>query len=722
MNRRHQPRGVARTVSHVGADTLDGRLITTRPAWQTAIAVVGWSLTVLSLVGMWVLFSLAEPGGDLASTSSVLGGGAALGILAMVTFGAVVVLRGDSPRYGLIMLAAGASSAIVTVNGFYGLYSLEADIPWADAAIWTQDLWMIEQMFLVLLLPALVPDGTVVGPQWRRPFRIVLTAWIVLIVVFVFAERPATNFFGAVDGPVPANPTGFLPIPVAAMDVSWVTVALASVIVGFGSLVTRWHRAEGEMRQRLKWLLFALAILVFAVFMRLLEALLGQTGVDLTPIADLVFSVAALAVTVGIGLAVLKFRLYDVDLVINRTIVYGLLTVIVIATYVGVVVGVGALLPVEESALALVTTGVVAVGFAPLRGVVQGGVNRLMFGQRDDPYAVLTKMGRLLASSGTPERTLQSLVETITVSLKLPGSAIELEEDGDFVEWARHGELGSTFEAIPLEHQGETVGRLLVAPRSPRESLSSQDIALLENMAHQAGALVRSVRLMVALQRSRERLVLAQEEERRRIRHDLHDELGPSLASQTFQLDAILERIEDDPGRAKPMLQALKEQNKQLVADIRRLVYELRPPALDELGVAGALSIQASQFERAGQLAIELETRPDPLPELPAAVEVAAYRIAREAIINSVRHSDARECRATLEATDSELIVTISDDGVGIDRDHRPGVGLTSMRERTEELGGSFQIYPMDPQGTRIRAALPLINGSGPAEAVEANA
>ncbi len=700
-----------------------GRLATTRPSWQTAFVVIGWSLTVLSLVGMWILLSLAEPGGDLASTSSVLGGGASLGILTMVTFGAVVVLRGeDPPRYGLIMLAAGAISAFLAVNGFYGLYSLEADVLWADLAIWTQDLWMAEMMFFVLLLPALVPDGTVAAPGWRRAFRIVMTSWIVLMVVFVFAERPATNFFEEVGGPVPANPTGFLPIPKTALDVSWVTVGLASVVVGFGSLITRWRRAEGEMRQRLKWLLFALAILVFAVFMRLLEALLGETGVDLTPIADLVFSVAAVAVTVGIGLAVLKFRLYDVDLVINRTIVYGLLTVIVIAIYVGVVVGVGALLPVEESALALVTTGVVAVGFAPVRSLVQGGVNRLMFGQRDDPYAVLTKMGRLLASSGTPEETLQSLVETIAVSLKLPGSAIELEEEGDFVEWARHGELGSTFEAIPLEHQDETVGRLLVATRSPREPLSSQDVALLESVAHQAGALVRSVRLTVALQRSRERLVLAQEEERRRIRHDLHDELGPSLASQTFQLDAILERIENDPGRAKPMLQALKEQNKQLVADIRRLVYELRPPALDELGVAGALSIQASQFERAGHLAIELETRPEPLPELPAAVEVAAYRIAREAIINSVRHAEARECKAILEATDSELIVTVSDDGVGIDRDRRPGVGLTSMRERTEELGGTFQVKRIDPRGTRIRAALPLINGSDPAEAVKTNA
>jgi hypothetical protein len=232
---------------------------------------------------------------------------------------------------------------------------------------------------------------------------------------------------------------------------------------------------------------------------------------------DGLFSLAGVIFTVAVGLAVLKYRLYDVDLVINRTIVYGLLTATIVATYVGVVVGIGALLPVEESALALVATVFVAAGFAPLRGLVQGGVNRLMFGQRDDPYAVLTKMGHLLASSGAPEDTLQSLVETIAASLKLPGTAIELEEDGSFAEWARHGELDSTVEAIPLEYQGEVVGRLLVAPRSPGEPLSFQDLALLENVARQAGALARSVRLTVALQRSRERLVLAQEEERRRI-------------------------------------------------------------------------------------------------------------------------------------------------------------------------------------------------------------
>ncbi len=337
-----------------------------------------------------------------------------------------------------------------------------------------------------------------------------------------------------------------------------------------------------------------------------------------------------------------------------------------------------------------------------------------MFGQRDDPYGVLTKMGSLLASSGTPEETLQHVVETIARSLKLPGVSIELEENGEWQEWATYGDpTGSetSSSVIPIRHQGDVVGRLIVAPRSQREALSSQDLALLENVAHQAGALARSVRLTVALQRSRERLVLAQEEERRRIRHDLHDELGPTLASQTFQLDAILERLDDNPESARPLLLALKDQNRELVADIRRLVYQLRPPALDELGLAEALSIQTAQFDRSGSIVIELVTRPDPLPDLPAAVEVAAYRIAREAIINAVRHADARECVTTLEATDTQLVITVRDNGMGIDSDAQPGVGLASMRERTEELGGTFEVTAADRRGTSVRAALPLLSG-----------
>jgi signal transduction histidine kinase len=239
-----------------------------------------------------------------------------------------------------------------------------------------------------------------------------------------------------------------------------------------------------------------------------------------------------------------------------------------------------------------------------------------------------------------------------------------------------------------------------------------KDMALLEDIAHPAGAIAQSVRLNLALQRSRERLVMAREEERRRIRRDLHDGLGPALASQTFQLDEILERIHEAPLKAVELAEELKRQNQELMADIRALVYELRPPTLDELGVAGAIRAQVSQYERFGNLGIVVTTNPDPLPDLPAAVEVAAYRITREAITNTIRHASATRCDARLQAVADILTISVRDNGSGLSRSRRPGVGLVSMQERCEELGGTFEARSSKGGGTEIVASLPIMNGT----------
>jgi signal transduction histidine kinase len=207
------------------------------------------------------------------------------------------------------------------------------------------------------------------------------------------------------------------------------------------------------------------------------------------------------------------------------------------------------------------------------------------------------------------------------------------------------------------------------------------------------------------LQKSRERLVLAREEERRRIRRDLHDELGPSLASQTFKLDAALDLLETDPQAAATLLQSLKIHNQALVGDIRRLVYELRPPALDDLGLMGALQAHLSQIEEPRMI---LTAVPDPLPTLPAAVEVAAYRITLEATTNAVRHAQAQACAVQLTTTDSHLTLAISDDGRGLPTARQNGIGLASMRERAEELGGVLLLGNLAEGGVRVTAVLPL--------------
>lgn len=687
-------------------------------AWSAgAVAAVGvlWLLAVGAAVAQAVLIVVLagqpEAAQTLVPTDFV--GPVATAVLA--SLGALVVLRSATRTYGWLMLALALGTGVVAVAGMYAVYAVairpEAGLPLVTLAVWVQDLWMFNLLLGSLLLPALFPDGTFASPRWRRPVLLTTGVWLALIAAFVVTEREASNWFESV-GASPPNPTGLLPIPTAVINTIWLGVVLASIVVGIGSLVTRWRRADRELRLRLKWVLYAFGILLAVGVLGLANTVLEEVaGVDLglAPVINLLSAVAMLGVVVALGLAVLKHRLYDVDLVINRTIVYGVLTVVVVATYVAVVVGVGALLEIQESLLALVVTGVVAVAFAPLRDRVQAAVNRLMFGQRDDPYVVLAELGRRLARSGAPDTALRRLCETVATSLKLPGAAIELDHDGG---WRTAASYGTDVDAdadlvVPLHHHGEVVGRLVVAPRSPREPLSDQDRQLLEDIAHQAGALARSVRLLQELQLSRERLVVAREEERRRIRRDLHDGLGPSLAAQTFRMDALLERLPTDPDGAAELVADLKEQNQQVVADIRRLVDELRPAALDQLGLAAALAAHAGQLQHNGGPTVEVEVRPDPLPDLPAAVEVAAYRIAREAVTNVVRHAQASRCEAHVEVDGSTLAVVIADDGVGVEQPVTPGVGLTSMRARAEELGGSLVVTSAEG-GTHVRATLPI--------------
>jgi signal transduction histidine kinase len=366
--------------------------------------------------------------------------------------------------------------------------------------------------------------------------------------------------------------------------------------------------------------------------------------------------------------------------------------------------------------ISLIATGLIAVVFHPVRERLQRGINQLMFGQRDAPYAVLSYLSQQLQTTAVPTETLTSIVETIATTLKLPYVAIELiEQEAQIGRAAVGAPLGDTVE-LPLRYQNEAVGRLQVSPRAPGEKFTLNEQQLLSDIAAQTGPVASATRLTLALQRSREKLVLAREEERRRIRRDLHDGLGPTLASQTLKLDAVLDLLADDPAAAGQHIRQLKEQTRQMVADIRRLVYELRPPALDELGLLEALRAHVAQMSGAnGRLRISIEAAPEPLPALPAAVEVAAYRISLEAVTNVIRHARARECRVRFviftDEQPSGLRLTVADDGRGMPAKFQSGVGLISMRERAEELGGTCAVDVNQPEGTRITAVLPFITG-----------
>ena len=355
-----------------------------------------------------------------------------------------------------------------------------------------------------------------------------------------------------------------------------------------------------------------------------------------------------------------------------------------------------------------------------MRERLQRGVNRLLYGERDDPYAVLSRLGSRVESRLAPDAVLPAVTRTVQEALKLPYAEIQLRrEDGGFEVAAATGNPGENALRLPLVYSGETIGQLVLGPRAGDEGFTDAERRLLEDLAHQIGASAHAalmtdeaLRLSADLQRSRERLVEAREEERRRLRRDLHDGLGPQLSSQALTIDAIRKLMRRDPDAAEELLLDLKADAQAAVTDIRRLVYGLRPPALDDLGFLGALRETAEELGAKG-LSVSVEA-PEKLPPLSAAVEVAAYRIAQEALTNVVRHAAADACTVSLAIDEgSVLCLEVRDDGRGIPglRENSPtraGVGLTSMRERATELGGSLVVEPLPEGGTSVRARLPL--------------
>lgn len=556
------------------------------------------------------------------------------------------------------------------------------------------------------------------------------------------------------------NPVRMLPGVTALLLLVQLTLFILAVFF----FVTNYRSLGADDRRRAKWVIMAFSTaLIMGLFLSVLPDIVARRArwanlpLQETALRNNLIWVAALGIPASFAIAIRRHRLFDVDLVINRALVWGALTALTMGIYVLIVGGLSALFHASNSPLAFfLAAGVVAVIFQPARQRLQRAVNRLMYGERDDPYAVLSRLGQRLGGALAPDAVAPAIVESIAVALKLPYVALTTEvrnhnsqpglealaglaeprtqpahpegglrkasirEDGlrnDFIRseaplaaWGRP----PTYPVIrlPLLHQGQPVGELILAPRSAGEPFSILDRRLLDDLAKQAGVALyaaqqtwQAQQLAVDLQHSRERLVAAREEERRRLRRDLHDGLGPALASLTLKVDATRDELDYDTRSASEMLEGLKGDIQAAISDIRRLVYDLRPPALDDLGLAASLRLLAERYQNP-DLTLTCDL-PERLPTLPAAVEVAIYRITAEALTNVVRHASARICRVRLTVAD-RVELTISDDGRGASPDVTAGVGWVSMRERAAELGGECAITTGAGGGTTVQVWLPL--------------
>jgi two-component system NarL family sensor kinase len=649
----------------------------------------------------------------------------ALGMVGAPILGALIVWHRPGNRYGWVWCVYGLASALRGAALAYVLWAVYLAGPYQPGlfeAAWVGMLMDPLSLGLIPLLLLLFPDGRPPSPGWRP----VVWAALVVCAVSTLAVAVAPGWTGS-DRVIP-NPIDWLsgtPGEVArvlADQLRWPTLSL--IAVGALSLLARYRRARNRERQQIKWLAWV-AVPLLASFILLTIRPWNVFSVFRVAVVDafestVIWAVAVSTVYVAIGIAVLRHHLYDIDRLINRTVVYGLLSIAVVGAYVAIVSGLGTLLRQRaQLPIALVATGLVAVAFQPLRERLQRGVDRLLYGQRRDPYGVLAGLGRQLDATLAPEAVLPAVVQTLAQALKLPYVAVELGDGQDGQGAGAVAPAASTGHPVddplvlPLVYQQQPVGRLVLAPRAPGEAFTAAERRLLEDLARQVGVAAHAVRLTADLRRSRERLVTAREEERRRLRRDLHDGLGPALAGVAMQLGAAQALLDHDQATVRTLLGTLQVQLRAAIADIRRLVNDLRPPALDELGLAGALREQATRFttEQAtsgdgGHPAVRVEA-PERLPGLPAAVEVAAYRIATEALTNVARHAHARTCTLRLACTGA-LELEVRDDGRGLPDQFRFGVGLASMRERAAELGGSCTVEALAGGGTLVRAHLPL--------------
>jgi signal transduction histidine kinase len=672
-------------------------------AWLAPLA--GGAGLVFSVAGL-VLVPLNGDG----LGSSVTTGSAVLGI-SFSAVGAVILARRPENPVGWLLLLGGLCNSLNAFSAEYPRYALIADPgrwPLGPIFAWLQT-WIfapgLAASFPLTLL--LFPTGRLPSPRWRPLLWLICGGLALAVLPMAMAAWPLR-------GPALVSDNlwteGVIGGGVVALQRAGVALLGACVLGSVVSVVLRFRRSTGVERQQLKWLVYA-AALTFVILVTASPAAPLEFPGAVSAVLSVLGPLALPSIPVAVGIAILRYRLYDIDLVINRTLVYGVLTACVIGVYVLVVGYLGALFSTGGNVvISLVATGVVAVLFAPLRDRLQRGVNRLMYGERDEPYAVLSRLGQRLEATLDPRAVLPTIVETVAQALRLPHAEISLARDGGFETAARYGTPSGEPLVLPLTYQNEVVGRLELSPRSKGEPFTPADRWLLEDLARQAGVAAYAVRLTADLQRSRERLVTAREEERRRLRRDLHDELAPTLAALGLRAATVGELIPTNPGEAAAANEKLRVAIRATVGDVRRLVYDLRPPALDELGLVEAVRERATRYAAGDEGFRATVEAPDELPPLPAAVEVAAYRIVQEALMNVSRHARASECIVRIACPGSPcrvLEVEVVDDGVGLPASPQGGVGLSSMRERAAELGGTCEITPSSPSGTRVFARLP---------------
>ena len=631
------------------------------------------------------------------SLSAFVDSNGASGWISALAFGVVAVLvlsRQPENRLGPL-LAAG--SLLVAISGaadpyaYYGLHTRPGSLPLISlAALCASVLWMTGLLVILGSLTLLFPNGRLSSPGWRWPARATGAAIVIATLAAGTTQVIVDDSMrgSAVDNPVDLPfPDG----PQMAVAVACIAVVFAVALSATVRIAIRMRRVTGPERQQYAWFVASVLLLVIPMLL----------PIDLPETIGLGVTVLAIA---ALGVGIVRYGAFDIEIALSRTLAYLVLTVAALAVYSVAAVAVGAQL--DAGLFPAAAAGAAVLLLAAIRQRVQRAVDRLLYGDRRDPLSALTTLGNRLGSALDSDAVLPAIAETVRQTLRLPYAAVRLANDAEPA--CTSGEPPARTVKFGLKHAGQQVGTLVVGVRRGEVGLSAADTRLLETFAAQIGVAAHDVRVTRELRQSREALVTSREEERRRIRQDLHDGLGPTLAGISLGLESAAQRTRRADPEVSALLESLGAETNAAVTEIRRIVADLHPTMLDVIGLVPALVHHAGLISSRTRGDLVVSVVAEPLPELPTAVEAAAYRITLEALTNVVRHSHAAACDVRL-TMDRGLHVTIRDDGIGaVPVGPVRGAGLASMRARAEELGGACTVRFRQDQGTEVVAMLPV--------------
>jgi signal transduction histidine kinase len=681
---------------------------------------VAWAIGGLSLALMvaTLVLMFADRGVDLPDNVGSWGPNDVFDVI--VTLGVPllgIVIVGKQPKnaIGWLFLAAGLALGLGTFGQTYALHTLVAEpgsLPAGRALAWVSKVvWPIPIAALILLF-LLFPTGHPVTPRWRLVGWITVAMLVILLAASVIIataswSHPFRDFLDVEAGAW-----------VDAARVAAVIAVLAEVVallLSVVSVVIRYRRSAGAERQQLKWFVSAAAVagVVFSV---------GFFS-DSAVVAVMV-SVSTLGLWIAVGVAMVKHNLYDIDVILNKAIAYGALAVIFSAVYVLFVVLIGAVIGVTEG-LSLVATAIVAVAFQPLRERAQHFANRLVYGERATPYEVLSRFSEQVGETYSGEDIHVRMVRLLAEGTGASSAAVWLKVGDQFrpmATWPTDGTppavpaigdrtpaLGDGTTAVPVKHRGELLGMLTVV-KPPNEPLTPVEQTLVNDLAGQAALLLANSVLIEDLRASRQRLVAAQDEERRRLERNLHDGAQQQLVSLGVQLSLAQRQARKDAPEVAETLERLQTQTTDALENLRDLARGVYPPLLADQGLAAAIDAQA----RRSALPVRVES--DGIGRYPQEVETAVYFCTLEALQNAAKYASPQEVVVRLREEGEELVFTIEDDGRGFDQGTtKLGSGLHNMSDRLAALGGELLVDSRPGQGTIVEGRVAVPSALAPA-------